>query len=67
MNRIIYKDMPYRVRALTCEDADGYQTTIINSRLSCEQNYRSMEHEKKHVNDFGSEVDVSCIEALRHE
>lgn len=67
MNRILYMDMPCRIRALTCEDADGFQTTIINSRLSYEQNKKSAVHEMKHAADFLNKVDVNKLESIRHE
>ena len=60
-------DMPCRIKALTCEDADGYQTTIINSRLSCEQNIKSAKHEQGHKDDFSNTVNVNELEAIRHK
>lgn len=60
-------DMPCRIRALICEDADGFQTTIINSRLSYEQNKKSAEHEMKHSADFLNNIDVNLLENIRHE
>lgn len=67
MDRVIFMDMPCRIRAFTCEDADGFQTTIINSRLSFEQNKKSAEHETKHAADFLNKVDVNKLESIRHE
>ena len=67
MDRIIYKDMPCRIKALTCQDADGYQTTIINSRLSCEQNIKSARHEQSHNNDFLNNIDINELEFIRHK
>lgn len=67
MDRVIFMDMPCRIRAFTCEDADGFQTTIINSRLSCEQNKKSAEHETKHANDFLNGINVNALENIRHE
>ena len=67
MDRIIYKDMPCRIKALTCQDADGYQTTIINSRLCCEQNIKSAMHEQSHENDFFNYVDINTLETIRHK
>ena len=60
-------DMPCRIRALTCEDADGYQTTIINSRLSYQQNIKSAMHEQNHANDFSNTVNVNELESIRHK
>lgn len=60
-------DMPCRIRALTCEDADGYQTTIINSRLSYKQNIKSAMHEQNHANDFSNTVNVNELESIRHK
>ena len=59
--------MPCRIRAFTCEDADGYQTTVINSRLCYEQNKKSAEHESRHAADFLNSIDVNKLELLRHE
>ena len=59
--------MPCRIRAFTCEDADGYQTTVINSRLCYEQNTKSAEHENNHATDFLNNVDVNKLELIRHE
>ena len=60
-------DMPCRIKALTCEDADGYQTTIINSRLSHEQNIKSVKHEQSHENDFLNEININELEFIRHK
>ena len=59
-------DMPCRIKALTCEDPDGYQTTIINSRLSYVQNFSSAVHENSHKDDFGKDIDVNKLESERH-
>ena len=66
MCRVIFKDMPCRIKAFTCEDADGFQTVIINSRLSYLQNVLSAIHENTHINDFGRDYDVNELELNRH-
>ena len=58
--------MPSRIRALTCEDADGYQIIILNSRHCYEQNKKSAEHEINHATDFLDGIDVNELENIRH-
>ena len=65
--RVIFQDMPCRIKAFTCEDADGHQTTIINSRLSHRQNIKSALHESSHANDFGKDLSVNSLEQKRHD
>ncbi len=67
MNNVIFKDMPIDIKAVCAEDADGFQTIVINSRLSRAQNMKSYLHEMTHLNDFIDAVDVNALESLRHE
>lgn len=56
--------MPVGVRAFTIPDADGNYNIYINSRLSAEQQKRSLYHEKMHIqrDDFYKDTSACVIE-----
>lgn len=66
MNEIIIRliSMPVGVRAFTLPDADGNYNIYINSRLSAEQQRRSLHHEKMHIqrDDFYKDATACAIE-----
>ncbi len=66
MNTILY-DLPPKVRSYCYEDADGYQTIVLNSKLSRESNLKSLKHELSHAGDFGQDQDVDLLESQRHK
>lgn len=65
--RIFYRDLPYSIKAFTVY-CDGFYNIFVNSRLSHEQNKKSILHEFEHImhNDFDSNISVDSIERLRH-
>lgn len=65
--RIVFKDMPVKVKSLTKEDSEGFKTVILNSRLSYEENLKSYLHECSHDNDFGQNFLVNELEDVRHK
>ena len=56
--------LPVGVRAFTLPDADGDYNVYLNSRLSAEQQRRSLQHERMHIarNDFYKDVSACLIE-----
>lgn len=65
--RIIYMDMPCSLKAFVSVD-DGFYNIFVNSRLCCEQNMKSIEHEFSHIlnMDFENFSHVDRIEKIRH-
>lgn len=53
--------LPFGVRAFTLPDSQGDYNVYINEKLSYEQQMKSLEHEKAHIDngDFLSE-DTAC-------
>lgn len=66
--RVYQLDMPCTIRGYTKPFPDGYYAIILNSRLSWEQNVKTLKHEYKHIlnGDFDGECSVNQIEAQRH-
>lgn len=64
--KVIYQDMPTRIKAFTKKDGDFY-TIVLNSRLSRQQQEKSFDHEYAHIqgNDF-SGTSADAIETERH-
>ena len=55
-NVVLY-ELPTTIKAFTVNNLDGYYTVIVNSRLSCEEQRKSCEHELKHINNRDFEKD----------
>ena len=66
--RIILKDMPTTVKAVTVTNSDGTFTIIINSKLNYEQQCESFSHEIIHIMncDFDKEQDINALEYNAH-
>lgn len=47
--RVILQDLPTSVHGFVFLDDDGEPVIVMNSRLSHEQNRRTYDHEKKHI------------------
>ena len=66
MNEVIIRllPLPVGVRAFTIPDAEGDYNVYLNSRLSAEQQRRSLLHEQLHIarNDFYQEASACTIE-----
>lgn len=60
---VMLLDMPYGLKGCTCENCDGGYTILINSKLSYEQQKKTLLHEVSHIlgNDF-EKHDVDIIE-----
>lgn len=56
--------LPFGVRAFTLPDAQGDYNVYINEKLSYEQQMKSLEHEKAHIDngDFLQEENACDIE-----
>ena len=67
--RVYQYDLPCSFRGFTKPFPDGYYAIILNSRLSWEQNVKTLQHEYDHIlnNDFDSDYPVGQIEIQRHE
>jgi len=48
-NHVILQDLPTSIRGFVFEDDDGEPVIVVNSRLTREQNRRTYEHEKDHI------------------
>lgn len=46
---VLLENLPTSVRGLCFLDEDGEPIIVLNSRLSREQNQRTYEHEKRHI------------------
>lgn len=65
-DRVILQDLPTSVRGFVFLDDDGEPVIVLNSRLSREQNLRTIKHEKDHIargdmhepdyNEYGGEA-----------
>lgn len=68
LEKVIYKDMPCEVRGLVVTDADGFNTIILNSRLSHDANLKTYQHELLHItrNDFQNDDPIGIIEKEVH-
>lgn len=66
--RVYHLDMPCNVRGYTKPFPDGFYAIILNSRLSWEQNVKTLEHELEHIKEghLYAECDVNHIESLLH-
>lgn len=66
--KVHYMDMPNKIRAFTAKK-DDYYTICLNSKLSYEQNIKSLKHELRHIEngDFDESINVDEIEMRTHE
>lgn len=48
-DRVILENMPTSIRGYVFKDDDGAPVIVLNSRLSREQNQRTYEHERQHI------------------
>ena len=48
-NRVILQDLPTSVRGFVFLGEDGEPVIVVNSRLTREQNIKTLKHEKKHI------------------
>ena len=65
---VLYKDMPTRIRSFVLPDNFGNYMVVLNSRLSHEQNLKSMQHEIEHIEkgDYENIHNVDVLEFYRH-
>ena len=67
---LVYKSMPYKVKAVSTENADGGYTVFVNQNLTYELQYQAIKHELWHIvqDDFNRDNadDVDAIEQLAH-
>ena len=61
-------DMPTTIRSFVRRDADGYETVVINARLSYEEQRERYRHEDGHVqrDDLSKEGSADAIEREAH-
>lgn len=57
--------LPLSVRAFTLTDEQGDYNVYLNCALSFEQQKKSLQHERRHIEngDFNKELPVSVIES----
>ncbi len=48
-DRVILENMPTSIKGYVFKDDDGAPVIVLNSRLSREQNQRTYEHERQHI------------------
>ena len=62
--------MPYKVKAVSTENADGGYTVFVNQNLTYELQYQAIKHELWHIvqDDFNRDNadDVDAIEQVAH-
>ncbi len=67
--RILYQDLPYKIKGYVAYKPDeDFYTIILNSRMSYQQNIKTLIHELEHIyyDDFNSLLTATQIEAIRH-
>lgn len=66
--KVIYYDIPCRIRGFTKKTNDDIYYIVLNSRLSREQNQMTLVHELEHIKngDFYNYNNVQELEFLRH-
>lgn len=64
---IRYCDMPYTLKAFTVY-SNNFYNIFVNSRISCEQQHSSIQHELKHIGsgDFDKDCNTDLLELIRH-
>ena len=64
---LVYKILPYTIKAISTENADGGYTIIVNENLTYEEQVIAVKHEMWHIanNDFRKN-DVNAIEQKAH-
>jgi hypothetical protein len=67
MEKVVYEDMPGRVKGFNIENSDGSHTIFINAKLNYEQALQVYYHEKSHIenNDFEKE-NIDLVEYHAH-
>lgn len=60
--------MPPRIKSFVLPDNFGNYTIVLNSKLTREQNLKSMQHEIEHIErgDYDSIHNVDVLEFYRH-
>lgn len=48
-NRVILQDLPTSVRGFVFQGDDGEPVIVVNSRLTREQNRKTYDHERGHI------------------
>lgn len=58
--------LPHGLNGYVSMDAEGDYNVYINSRLTCEQQRRTLEHELEHIerDDFWNDAPIELIENL---
>ena len=59
--KVILQDLPTSVRGFCYHDNDGEEYVVLNSRLTREQNRRTYDHERGHL-DRGEMYEPNFIE-----
>ncbi|MDF2510429.1 MAG: hypothetical protein K0S04_295 [Herbinix sp.] len=65
--KVVYLDMPCRVKGFVLGNDDGTHTIFINAKLNFEQQVKVYNHELQHIkhNDIERD-DVDALELVRH-
>ena len=48
-DRVILQDLPTSVRGFVFQGSDGDPVIVLNARLTREQNRKTYDHEKRHI------------------
>lgn len=66
--KVIFLDLPRRVRGFSVLGPDGSQTVVLNARLTQEMHVHTYLHEETHFecDDFSSDENVDILETIRH-
>lgn len=59
-----YVPLPYKTKGLTVQDAEGDYNIYINSHLSNESHFQTLQHEIQHIDnkDFQKQLHIKDIE-----
>lgn len=67
MEKVVYEDLPCRVRGFCIKNDDGTHTIFINAKLNMEQQKEVYLHEKRHmINEDFEKEDIDALEYLVH-
>ena len=66
--KIYYADLPCSIRGFVKCFPDNFFGIVLNSRLSYEQNKRTLEHELEHIKEghLYTDCNVDTVENLLH-
>lgn len=67
--QVVFRDLPATIKGFTLYDGIFNYTIVLNSKLNCETQTITYQHELSHIihKDFDSMIPVDNLEKMRHE